>query len=226
MANPKNIIAIVLALSVIFLTGCSVPELEEDGQEYDVIDDAYTGEEQVTGNVVATVNDEEITSEDVEEVQQSLLQQGQQVSEEDALEEVISQKLLEQKVQLEGITVTDQDAESMIEQQLTLQGATLDDYKEQLESMGLSYESELENIKKQLATQEYLDGQLEDQVFDVTEEEAQEFYEMYKSQSPEEVPPYEEIEEQLIATIEQEKQQEAITDIIQRLREDANVEYK
>jgi parvulin-like peptidyl-prolyl isomerase len=221
MANLKNMIAIVLVLSVILIGGCSTSELEDNTKESDI-----TVNDTNTGNVVAIVNNEEITSEEISEFQQTLLQQGQQVSEEDALEYLIEQKVLEQKVQQEGITVSDEEAESAIEQQLAMQGITLDDYKQEIESMGLSYESELENIKEQIATQTYLNTQLEGETFDVSEEEAQEFYETYKLQSPEEVPSYEELESQIIATLQQQKQQEAINAIIQELRADANVEYK
>jgi multidrug efflux pump subunit AcrA (membrane-fusion protein) len=231
MANLKNIIGIFLVLSVILLAGCSTSEQEDNAQDYnnfvpgnDGVDNMPT--EPITGNVVAIVNNEEIKSEDVAAVQQSLLQQGQQISEDDVLEQVINQKVLEQKVQQENIVVTTEEAESVIEQQLAMQGATLDDYKQQVESRGVSYEAELENIKNQIATQQFLESQLEGQSFDVTEEEAQEFYEVYKAQSPEEVPSYEELQPQIIATLEQQKQQEAISIIIQGLRTSANVEYK
>jgi hypothetical protein len=232
MENLKNIIGIFLVLSVILIAGCSTSEQEDNTQDYNNdfvpdnngVDNIPT--ESTTSNVVATVNNEEIKSEDVAAVQQSLLQQGQQISEDDALEQVINQKVLEQKVQQENIVVTTDEAESVIEQQLAMQGATLDDYKQQVESMGVSYEAELENIKNQIATQQFLESQLEGQTFDVTEEEAQEFYEMYKAQSPEEVPSYEELQPQIITTLEQQKQQEAISIIIQGLRATANVEYK
>jgi len=219
-------------LSVILFAGCSTSEQEDNTQDYNNdfvpdnngVDNIPT--EPITGNVVATVNDDEIKSEDVVAAQQSLLQQGQQISEDDALEQVINQKVLEQKVQQENIVVTSEEAESVIEQQLAMQGATLDDYKQQVESMGVSYEAELENIKNQIATQQFLESQIEGQTFDVTEEEAQEFYEMYKTQSPEEVPSYEELQPQIIVTLEQQKQQEAINILIQELRTTANVEYK
>ncbi|MDD5086321.1 MAG: SurA N-terminal domain-containing protein [Candidatus Nanoarchaeia archaeon] len=231
MVNIKNIIGIVLMLSVIIISGCSAPETEENMQDYDDIipdetDNEDTPVEPKTSEVVAVVNGEEIESEEVTAVQQLFSMQGQQVSEEEALEQVINQKVLEQKVQEEGVTVTTEEAESAIEQQLAMQGATLDDYKQQIESQGISYEAELENIKNQIAIQNYLETQLEGQSFNVTEEEAQEFYEMYKSQSSEEIPSYNELEPQIIATLKQQKQQEAITILVQELREDADVEYK
>jgi hypothetical protein len=108
-----------------------------------------------------------------------------------------------------------------------MQGATLDDYKEQMESQGISYEKELENIKKQIASQNFLENQLEGQSFNVTQEEAQNFYEMYKAQSTdEEIPSFEELEQQIIATLKQEKEQKAIANIIEELRKTIDIEYK
>ncbi|MFP4523373.1 MAG: SurA N-terminal domain-containing protein [Candidatus Woesearchaeota archaeon] len=229
MVKIKNILAIFLVISVILITGCSVAEQEENAQDYNDFapdNDDNIPTEPITGKVVATVNDEEIKSEDVAAIQQALSQQGQEISEEDALEQVINQKVLEQKVQEENIVVTDEEAESMIEQQLAMQNTTLDDYQQQVESQGVSYEAELENIKNQIATQQFLESQLEGKSFDVTEEEVQEFYETYKAQAPEEVPSFEELQPQIIATLEQQKQQEATSLIIQELRTSANVEYK
>jgi hypothetical protein len=179
----------------------------------------------ITGNVVATVNGEEITSEEVVAVQQSFLQQGQQVSEEDAIEQMINQKVLYQKVQDEGISVTTEEVESVIEQQLAMQGATLEDFKQQIETQGASYQDQIQNIKNQIATQKYLENALEGQEFEVTEEEANEFYEMYKQQSSEEIPSYEELQPQIIATLEQQKQQEVVNSLVQKLKADADIKY-
>jgi peptidyl-prolyl cis-trans isomerase SurA len=242
MANTKNIIMVVLVLSFILIAGCNAPEQEEDMQDFNDFVPDNTEEDvpdnteedvpenipttPITGNTVAIVNGEEITSEEVASTQQLYSQQGQQVSEEDVLEQIINKIVVEQKIQEENIMITDEEAEAIIEQELSMQGATLDDYKQQLESMSMSYEDELENIKEQVKTQKYWEDELKGQTFDVSEEEALEFYEMYKSQSPEEIPSYEELEPQIIASIEQEKQQEAINILIQEIRANADVEYK
>jgi multidrug efflux pump subunit AcrA (membrane-fusion protein) len=230
MGIIKNTIGVVLVFFVFFLIGCNPSEPTQYNDEFEENIPTQPMQDMpiqpITGNVVAVVNGEEINSKDLEEIQMLLLQQGQQISNEDLLEQLINQKVLEQKVQQENIVVTTEEAESVIEQQLTMQGATLDDYKQQVESTGVSYEAELENIKNQIATQQFLESQLEGQTFDVTEEEAQEFYEMYKAQSPEEVPSYEELQSQIIATLEQQKQQEAINDFVNELRLKAVVDYK
>ncbi len=179
----------------------------------------------ISSNVIATVNGEEISSEEVESIQQNLLQQGQEVSEEEAVEQAINQKLISQKVESEGITVSDEEAESAIEEQLSMQGVTLDAYKQQLSQQGVSYEDQLESFKENLAFQKYLDQEMEGESFEVSEEEAQSFYELYKEQSPEEIPPYEEIKSQIVMTLEQQRQQEAINTVLQDLRENADIEY-
>jgi peptidyl-prolyl cis-trans isomerase SurA len=233
MINIKKTIAIILMLSVILITGCSTLEQQEDTQQnYDDIpfgiDSEDTSiEEHITVGVVATVNNEEITSDDVTDIQQTFLMQGMQISEEEAIEQLINQKVLELKVKEENIVVTNEEAEVIIEQQLLMQNMTLDEYKEVIESQGVSYEEELESIKDQIAIQIFLENKLEGKSFDVTEEEAKEFYEMYKLQMGEnEVPSYEEIEPQIIASLEQEKQQEEIDVIIQDLILDVDIEYK
>ncbi len=179
----------------------------------------------LSGNVIATVNGEEITTSEVNAIQQSLIQQGQQITEEEALEQVINQKLISQEVEAGDYSVSTEEAESTIEQQLSMQGASLEDYKQQLSQQGIVYEEQLDSVKEELAVQKYLETQLEGENFEVSEQETQDFYEMYKSQSSEEVPSYEELEPQIIATLEQEKQQEAISYLIQELRADAEIKY-
>lgn len=181
--------------------------------------------EKPSENAVASVNGEEITSDEVNVIQQSLLQQGQEISEEEALEQAINQEILSQEVQQKEITVTNEETESMIESQLAMQNMTLEDYKQQIEMRGASYDDEIENTKEQIATQNYLENELKDQEYNVTEEEAKEFYETYKQQSSEDVPEYSEIEQQIIISLKQQKQQEAINSLIQELKSNADIEY-
>ena len=83
----------------------------------------------------------------------------------------------------------------------------------------------MQYFKEGLAIQNYLDNALKGEDFNVTEEEAQNFYEIYNQQSEEEIPPYEELESQIINLLQQQKRQEAIDSIVQELREDAIIEY-
>ncbi len=178
-------------------------------------------------DVAARVNGEEITMDEVSEVQLSLEQQGQSISKSDALEELIIQKLVLQEARQNGYTLTDEEAEDFIESELAQQGLNIDDYKEQLASEGISYDSQLRNIKDDWAIQNYLTAELEDKDFNISDEEIEEYYEMYSAQVPEgeEAESYDELEPQIIEILEQQKQQEVVNSLIQELRMDADIEY-
>lgn len=239
MNKLKIFVMMGLILSIILVIGCTETGLVDNNaptdEDFDVdgvddfngdfdIEDSFDQSE--LGEVVAIVNGEEINSLEVNEVQESFMMQGQQVSEEDVLEELINIKVLEQKVEEEGIIVSTDEAEEMISEQLAMQNSNLDEYKEQLESQGLSYDDELEKIKGQLAIQNYLESQIVGQSFEVSQEEAQEFYEMYKQQSADEnIPSFEELEPQIILTLEQQKRQDATILVVQEIRSNANIEY-
>jgi hypothetical protein len=230
MKKLKKIILIFTVLSLILMTGCNTLESEENPKENETVNNSLIVDdmplEQVSGKVIAVVNGKDITSDEVLEIQQLFLQQGQQVSKEDALEQAINQEILLQKVQDEKFVVSNQEAEASIEEQLAMQGATLEQYKQQLEMQGVSYEEILDDLKLQIATQQYLEHEFKNETFNVSDEEALTFYETYKEQSPEEVPEFEELEDQIIATLQRQKQQEATNVLIQNLRQDADVEYK
>ena len=247
MVSMKYIIMGVLVLAIAFMAGCNTEQTSQDvlpaqnqettpGQQEGVETSPTdkdntqdeTSQEKITSTtgVLATVNGEEITSNQVMAIQQGSMQQGQQVSEEDAVEQAIEEKLLKQEAKEEGYSFTNEEAEAEIEKQLTQQNATLEDYKNQLETQGVSYDKQLESLKENLAVQKYLQAKFEGKDFNVTEAEKKEFYGMYKQQSSEEVPPYEQVEPQIAAAVQQQKQQEAIDELVKELREDAEIEYK
>jgi len=157
-------------------------------------------------------------------MQQSLIQQDQQASDEEVVEQLINQKLISQEIEKKGISISNEDAELVISEQLSMQGVTLDAYKQQLSQQGISYKDQLDSLKENLATQEYLSQAMEGESLEVSEEEAQLFYENYKAQSQGEIPSYEEVKSQIVIAIEQEKQQEILASILQKLRETKGLE--
>lgn len=172
------------------------------------------------GETLATVNGQAITSAEVSAMQQLFAQQGQQISAQDGLEQVINQIILTQQV----TPLSTQETESIVEQQLSAQWVSLDEYKAQIEAMGMSYDAELENAREGFAVQAYIESVVDTDI-EVTDEEARAFYDAYSQQSPDELPAYEELEEQIIMTIQQQKQQEAVQAHIQTLRADADIQY-
>jgi hypothetical protein len=199
----------------------NIPQFPSDAN-----DDFSESGEIFEGEVAAIVNDMEILQEDVLLFQQSLIQQGQQVSEQEALEQLINQEVLYQEASAQGYDVTDEEAESEIENQLTQQGMSLEEYKEQLESQEISYEEQLNSIKKQLNIQNYIDSQISEDDLSVTAEEVQEYYDLYVQELGEdEAPAFEEVEDQIEMVVQQNKEQEIISLLVQELVEKANIKY-
>lgn len=229
MKNINKIIAVVLMLCIIFIFGCNLSELEERNYDYsfDTEGDSnvlpFGG---ITSGTIAIVNNDVIDYDEVKSIQQSLLMDGYQISIEDALEQAINQRLLEQEVKRLNITITPEEAEFEIQKQLSLQGLTLEDYKEQLELRGISYEEELIYIKEQISIRNYLEKLVSAESIEVSQEEAMQFYEIYKLQYPDETESFEELEEDIIITLQQQEQQSKINELIYDLKLNAEIEYK
>lgn len=209
-------------------SGCTDPQ-EQTKDTTQTNDD--TNEETDTNSttnvsVLATVNGIEITSDEVTIQQQYYAQQGQQISEEDALEQIIDQEILYLQSQQEGYALNNTEAEAELADNLQQQNQTLEGFKEYLQEQQLSYQEQLQNYKEQSSIQKYLEVVLEDQNFTVTDQEAESYYASYAQQSTQEVPPYEDIKSQIIDYLKQQKQQEAINDLIEELREDADIQYR
>ncbi len=196
-------------LTALILSGCTDNDVEEL-------------------NVVATVNGETITLEEVEELQQQYEQFGQQLSKEDAIEELIDQKILLQHALQDEYMPNTEEAEDEMEAILQQQGMTLEVYKQQLEQQGISYEEVLQDYKKGLAQQNYLDDALEEKHFPSNEtaeeeietmlEEAEMTWEDLELQLPQMGMTYEEFLYEI-------KRDLAQKNLIEELKEDAHIEY-
>jgi len=172
-------------------------------------------------DVAATVNGEEIMQEDVAEMQDLYEGQGMPISEQQALDQLIRQEVLHQAAT--EYLPTEEEAEEQLEAQVAMMGMTMDEFHKALEAQGLSYDDQLKDFRRQLAVQGFLHEEVE--VPEVTEEEAREFYEEYKQQHPEEeLPPFEEVEPQIVMQLEEQRQQEAMGPFIEELVEEADVE--
>ncbi len=224
MTKIKHMLTIFFVVALVVIAGCSSQEPMET--EYETGTDMGDFETDIiideqpaaTGNVVAVVNGEEITETDISQASQSF---QQEVSREQLIELVINQKLLEQQVELLSM----QEAQALFEAELAMQGATLEDYQAQVEMMGLNYEEHMQDIQLSISIQNYLENNIE--IEEVTAQEVQELYEAYSFQIPEdELPSFEELEDELYMFVEQQKQEEAIGLLIEQLRSTAVVEYR
>lgn len=176
--------------------------------------------------VVARVNGEAITAGDVTKLRVKVYESYKmQMSEEEALEQLIAETVLYQEADEQGYAPTMDEAEQELEARVASSGRTMEDFEADLAKSGFSYEEYLQDFQRQLAINSYLDDAV--QVPEVTELEARVFYENYKQQSPEaELPPFEQLKSQILALLEQQKQQEATSLLIEELKEKADIEYK
>ena len=179
--------------------------------------------------VVARVNGEAITAGDVTKLRVKLYEAYRmQISEEEALEQLIEETVLYQEAEQQGYAPTMDEAEQELEARVASSGRTMEDFKADLAKSGFSYfsyEEYLQDFQRQLAINSYLDDAV--QVPEVTELEARVFYENYKQESPEaELPPFEQLKSEIMALLEQQKQQEATSLLIEELKEKADIEYK
>lgn len=179
--------------------------------------------------VVARVNGEAITAGDVTKLRVKVYESYRmQISEEEALEQLIEETVLYQEAEQQGYAPTMDEAEQELEARVASSGRTMEDFKADLAKSGFSYfsyEEYLQDFQRQLAINSYLDDAV--QVPEVTELEARVFYENYKQQSPEaELPPFEQLKSEIMALLEQQKQQEATSLLIEELKEKADIKYK
>jgi len=162
--------------------------------------------------VAATVNVERITEEDVAGLQ---ARSGMSISYDQALEHLITEKLLYQEATNKGHELSMSDAESELETQLAEMNMTREDLDLQLQQHGISYQEYLEGYRTGLSIQNYLEATIE-----VTEEEARARYDELTELYGDQLPPFFTVKQQIIAEL----QQEAMPYLIEELRDKADVE--
>ena len=145
-----------------------------------------------SGEVVATVNDEEIYEGELEMmVQQMMMQQGMDPQDEqmagmeeqmkqDVLDELIMSNLLAQKVQEKGIGLSEEEVDEEYQQMVEMSGGE-EAFEEQLAMMGETPEGIKEEIASYSAPQLYFEHHFrekaEERGIEPTEEELEEEYE-------------------------------------------------
>ncbi|HMA83159.1 MAG TPA: SurA N-terminal domain-containing protein [Candidatus Thermoplasmatota archaeon] len=222
MNPPEKILTIIILvfiISLFLLPGCT-------DQSQNNTNKTDTSDSDMTGTIAATVNGEEITT---DEVTLFVQQQQGQISESYALERLIEQKILTQQARLEGYTPTDQEAEDYLKDLLTQRNQTLDEYKQYLEQQELSYEERLQSYKDQLALQNYLDDAIKAEKYDLSDEEAEQDLEELLTEQNRTLDEYKEYLGQEGYSYEEQLQNYKVglqrQALIEDLREDAVVEY-
>jgi hypothetical protein len=200
---------------------------------------AKLAEQQVEKNkVVAVVNDEELKGEQYNAALTSLQGQMQQMGQDpsskesakqvkmQALDTVVNQTLILQKAKEEKINASeseiDKDYSAFVEQfgdEKTM--------KEALKSQNVDVKTIKEQIAEFIVIQKYQNKVAP--VEKVTDKEIKEYYDQAAAQTKEsgqELPPLEEVSDEIKEMIEQEQQQKQLAAHVEKLKADAEIELK
>ena len=188
--------------------------------------------------VVAVVNNEELKGEQYNVVlialQSQMQQRGQDPTSDhsaeqvkgQALDMVVNQTLLYQKAKEEEISASkseiDEDYSLFVEQ-----FGDEETMKEALKSQNMDVETIREKIAKSIVIEKYQEKVAP--VEEVTEEEIKDYYDeavTATKDSSQELPPLEEISDDIKGYIEQEQQQKRLSTHIEELKADAEIELK
>ena len=166
--------------------------------------------------IAAIVNGHRITADDVTHMQaRNELVYDEALEWELALDRLINEELLYQEA-VKDHSLGIEEAERELEAQLAADGLTVELLKADLEQFDIDYDEYLQTFRRDLTVGYYLVVALA-----VTEEEARERYDQYADNPELEVPPFEEVREQIILQMEGEN----LVGLLAALRADAVIEY-
>ncbi len=225
--NKKNIILILVALVVVLVGG------------YFAID-ALTGSEgsttmEETNDFVAMVNGEGILKSDFNtqfaSALASLQSQGVDTTSAEflaqlntqVLDDLINTKLVEQGIKASGLSATQEEVDAEVASVTTQLGGE-EALSTQLANNNLTMEQFLSNITNQLTIQKYLRSNIDSSSVEVTEEEIVALYEQATTAQQQEVPPLEDVRDQVEQQIRADKEQALVNAFIAELRADADIE--
>jgi len=223
MNKGKLVSLIILAILVIGLVVYGAVTLMNK--------DAENTEVATEGEVVATVNGVEITraayDAGVAAAIESFRAQGVDVDDEtnktqieaQTLEDLINNEVVDQAVAASGITATAAEIEEQFEIVKTQAG---DEFANQLDTANLTEEGLRENIRAQITLQKFLTANVDVSSITATDAEIEALYQQAVD-AGQEVPPLEEVRDQVSQQIVQTKQQQAINAFVQTLRSAADV---
>ena len=228
------------------LAGCSAgaedPEEEATPAPTDAAPAAPEADLDGLPDIVAVVNDEEITLEDFTSAYEPQLQQasmmqqqsGQEVDQDELKVQVadmlVNSALLTQAATASGIEATDEDVDGVLKDLATQNGLeSVDDVIAAFDEQGIAEEDVREDSADQVRIDAYVAA--ETNVEAPSDEELREQYDQMVEQSKQqggegEIPKFDEVKQQLADQAVSQEQNAAVEKIVTKLREDGNVDIK
>jgi len=230
--SKKGLILFVLAVVLVAGTLGSILYATQRDQG------SESGKSEVDPSAVrAVVNGEEITqvvlTNRLQEAAQVLSAQGVDLSnpevrtqiESQVLDDTINYTLLKQGAKKEGTTVSTEEIDTAYETYIVQAGGE-QELQTQLEQINLTAEEFKERLKEQLTLDAYIAANVS--ATEVSAQDIQNFYNTAVSDAPEgtEIPPLEEVKEQVSAQLATQKQQDAVQEFVALLKLNAQIEIK
>jgi len=248
---PKKLLLSIAAVAAAFsLAACGADG--DDADTDDAAQSQEQGEQAMPEpelddipDVVAVVNGEEISgesfSENYESQYQQLTMQAQMTGEEpdqeelksQALDMMINSELLVAKAEDEGFSASEDDIDEYLDSMAEENGLeSADALQEEFEAQGLSEDRVREDIQKEVLIEQVIDtidipepsdDELQE-IYDMQVEQLEAMNEQVEEDQAQEVPSFEELEPELEEQAVAQKENEAVTELLEDLREDADIE--
>lgn len=198
-------------------------------------ENASKGNENKNSEIVAKVNGTEITRNQFDETLEqlynsqgidvgSLDESQQQQLQASVVDQLVNNELLLQSAENENITATDEEINTQI-QSIKEQLGSDEEYQNALLANNLTEEKLKEDLSKEVAIQKYIKTNIGEVT--VSEDEIQDFYDQYSEQhsaDEEEVPELEQIKPQIEQTLIQDKQNQEVEKLLEKLRAENEIE--
>ena len=251
MTKKKFLLIGIVVLSIFILAACSGngddEAAEENGSGETEQGEAETAEaldieDLDADETILIINGEEVTRGEFdaqfERTKQMVSQQyGIDLdSEENAMllpelqhqtiDNIIGQRILTQEAKNKGMEVSDEEIDENIGMLIQQFGGE-EGFQEALDADNLTEEDLEQLVYEELLISQLFEAELNFDDIEVSEEEIEDFYAQYEmtmEQQGEEVPPLEEIEEQIIMQLQQQKAQEEQQTYVSALMDDSEIE--
>lgn len=192
-------------------------------------------------DVVAEVNGESIEKDEFEDIYEGQFQQmamqaqmsGEELDQDDLKSQVadalIDQELALQDAKGKDYEASDEDVDEVLEDLMEQQGVdSKDDLFDMLEDQEMDKDDFMDDIKKQVLINKLIDEEAGDT--EPSDDEIKDFYEQYKEQQEQadvdedEMESLEDMKPQIVEQLKQQKENEAYQTIVEKLRDDAEIE--
>jgi hypothetical protein len=181
-------------------------------------------------SVIAAVNGEEILRTDFDDLiikQKAVLGEPQndeqrQLLQNQVLDIITSQKLLLQKANEAGLSITDDEIDSQISQ-IRAQFPDEQTFMDELVKQNFTEENLRDSIRRDMIIQNYISSQVDLESVTVSDEEIKAEYDLAVTKQ-DNLPELEELSEPIKAQLIQQKQQQLVSQFIDKLRNESDIQ--